>query len=231
MLMSDWPTRETDLKVAAQLRLGLPSKESRQPGFITVSREFGCDGRGLSAMLCAELNRQSGSLPWQVFDREALARHADPELLTEEMLYLLEEYGHSDLQGYLQEAVFGKQNQHRMVANLGKLIRMLARRGHVVLLGKGAAQFTRDFAHAFHVRLVAPLDWRVANHAKRWNIPATQARGRVLEGQEKREAFIRTYLGQDAGNPAHYHLLLNNERLSAQQMVAGILAAAGSVLV
>ncbi|MCB1050937.1 MAG: cytidylate kinase-like family protein [Acidobacteria bacterium] len=223
--MSSWPTRETDLKVAAQLQLSMRHKDSTQPGFITLSREYGCDGRELSQALCNALNQKPGDLEWVQFDRETLLKFADPDLVSEEMLYILEEYGHSDIQGYLQEAMFGKKNQHMAVANLGKLIRMLARRGHVILLGKGSPVFTRDFKTGLHVRLVADLDWRIENHARRWKLSGHDARERVLSNQEKREAFVKQYLGVSIEDPSLYHLILNNALMDTDQMVKTILAA------
>src|SRR5208283_2824860 len=49
----------------------------------------------------------------------------------------------------------------RYLAVLAQLMHELARRGDVLLVGRGGSGFLRDHSHAFHVRLVASLDIRL----------------------------------------------------------------------
>ena len=213
--MSSWPTREADLKMAAALKLEFAAEKVAAHPFITVSREYGCDSRGFAVKLVEKLNALDKKHPWHIFDRDDLLQAADPEKLDAETLKIFNEYGHSEFMGYLQEAIFGQKDQHEVIRNMAKIMRMLARRGHIIFVGQGATVLTAGESQGVHVRLFAPQDWRVDSHAKRWNLDRETARTRVIENQSKREAYLKIYLAHPIEDPNHYDLMINNSRIDA----------------
>lgn len=214
--MHSWPTRETDLQIAAQLKLHFAKNRDLKPLFITISREFGCDAKKLANFLVEKLNSEGREHPWQSFERSSLLELAEPGELNEEMLQLLDQYGHSEFQGYIQEAIFGRPSQYRTIKNLAKMIRVLARRGHVLFVGCGASVLTKDFSTGVHFRLFAPLEWRIQNFANRWGVDQKTAEKRVAESQKHRDAFLQTYLAEAIDNPNLYDLMINNSRIAPE---------------
>lgn len=222
--MSNWPTKKTDLKVAAALNLPFSTRRDTLPFFITISREFGCDGVPLAQYVCKELNRGEDHLPWVIHDRHSLLKIADQAELNDDMMALLDQYGHSEIQGYLQEAIFGQKSQFMVVQTMAKIIRVLARRGHGVFLGRGASVLTKDLPRGVHIRLFAPFDWRVDNFAKSQGIDRDLARKTVQKNQDIREGFLKTYLAESITNPLLYDIMINRKRVGWQTAADTVLA-------
>jgi len=215
--MTTWPNRDLDLKMAALMKVKISPNVLERPAFITISREYGCDGMDLAWFLAEELNKKKNVVPWRLFDRESLVKIASPEEIDHDMLDVLDKYGHSEFMGYIQEALFGKKNQHEVVQNMAKIMRMLARRGNVIFLGRGGSVITRDIPGGFHFRMVSHSDWRVANHGRRHQISLEEAQKRLEKNQHKRESFVKTYLAEELSNPELYNLIINNSKVSVKQ--------------
>ena len=222
--MHSWPTKELDLQVAAQLKHAYARERHAKPPFITISRQYGCDGHDLANTLVEKLNQRESEHPWRIFDRTALLQASDPSELNEDMLALLDNYGHSEFQSYIQEAIFGEGSQYKTIHNMAKVMRVLARGGHVVFVGGGAAVLTRDFGTGLHFRLFAPLEWRIRNHARRWNLDPAKARENVVKQQDKREAFLKTYLAESLDNLQLYDMAVNNARVPVAEFAELALA-------
>lgn len=216
--MTSWPNRDLDLKMAALMKVKISQTALERPAFITISREYGCDGMDLAWSLAEELNKKKQEVPWRLFDRESLVKIASPEEIDHDMLDVLDKYGHSEFLGYLQEALFGKKSQYLVVQNMAKIMRMLARRGNVIFLGRGGSVITKDIPGGFHFRIHAPQEWRGRNHAKRHELEHDEAHERVSKNQHKRESFVKTYLAQDIADANLYHLWMNNALVTKTQM-------------
>lgn len=217
-------SKNIDLSVAAQLKNYFFSGTRLEYPFITLSREYGCDGVRLANLITETLNKTSGDQGWFVLDREHLLEASDDQALTEETMQRLEEFGHSELQGYIREAIFGMGNQVETVRKIAKIQRLFADRGRVVLLGGAAPIVTKDMARGIHVYLHAPLEWRIQNYAKRWQVEESEARSKVVHKHSEREAYVKTYLGADIGDLSYYHMSFNNAMVSVD-IVAETIAA------
>jgi cytidylate kinase len=169
---------------------------------ITVSREYGAGG--------GELARRLGeTLGWEVLDRELLHRAAalehvpDAELerFDEQAVPLLERFRlHPPTQRYL----------HGLTA----AVREAASRGRVVLVGRGANQLLSDTPDAFHLRLVAPRDWRVERMMRRESLTEEQAHARCREVDRTRERYHRYFFGANGTQSDQYHLVVNTGRVA-----------------
>lgn len=210
-------TKEMDLALAAQLQLSHAQRKQVNHPFVTISREYGCDGIPLAERVVQRLNQKANEPNWLMLDRAQLIRAANDPSLTQDHLQQLENYGHSDLQSYIREAIFGMSNQVETIHKMAKAMRLYAARGNVVLLGAGSPLITRDLKHGLHIYLYAPHEWRVANHAKRWSLNLEESREQVNSRHDEREDFVKHYLGEEIGQATHYHLTINNAKVSVDK--------------
>jgi hypothetical protein len=211
--MSAW-TKEMDLQVAAQLQKHFDKKPSAQAPFVTITREFGCDGVKLANAVVKKMNKNQNQEKWALVTREMMLEASNKKQFTKETLELLERFGHSDLQSYIREAIFGMGNQIKTVQTMAKIIRVFAERGHVVFLGGGAPIITEDLAKGVHILYYGSLEWRIKNHAKRWGINEMDARQKVVHGHGERESFVKTFLNRELSDPSLYHFAVNNEHVN-----------------
>src|SRR5262249_38140093 len=96
---------------------------------------------------------------------------------------------------------------------LEQLIKELAERGNVLLVGRGGSRFLRDRPSAFHVRLVTERETRVRRVMEdRW-VGEEPARQLIAQSDERRRRFHESYFGSHWSDPLEYHLTINSGRL------------------
>jgi cytidylate kinase len=178
---------------------------------ITVSREYGAGG-GEVARLLAE------NLGWELLDRELIHQAAEVEHVPDADLERFDEKALSLADRFL---LFPAHERYRH--GLTEAVRRAAERGNVVLVGRGARQMLGNTPEAFHLRLVAPGDWRVRRMAAREGWSVEQAQGRCLEVDRSRERFSRYFFGEIA-QPAQYDLVVNTGWVPLDEVVACVAA-------
>ena len=97
-----------------------------------------------------------------------------------------------------------------------KITWRLAHEGSVVIMGRGAQAFLAKWPHTMHVRVVAPVDYRVRKVAQREGITADEADMRIEQIDRQRARYIRRHYGVDWDDPALYHLIVNTGETGGQ---------------
>src|SRR5207248_128917 len=142
---------------------------------ITVSREYGAGGGEVA-------RRLAEALGWELLDRELLHQAAAVEHVPDADLERLDEKA----VGMADRLRFHPPHQKYM-HGLTEAVRQAAARGNVILVGRGTRQLLGDRPDAFHLRLVAPRDWRVARMAEREGWSPQRALARCLEVDRTRD--------------------------------------------
>jgi cytidylate kinase len=185
---------------------------------ITVSREYGAGG-GEAARRLAEL------LGWELLDRELLHQAALVEHLPDADLERLDEKAVS-----LVDRLRLHPSHAHYLHGLTEATRVAAARGNVVLVGRGTRHLLQDEPAAFHLRLVAPREWRARRMATLEKLSLEQSLARCGEVDRTRHRFTRYFFGPESLQPAQYDLVANTSRLpptAVAQAVAEVIQAAG----
>lgn len=201
---------------------GETRKEFRQsflPSSMTlaISREAGARGGTIGRRVGRALN-------WQVYDQELLE-------------YVMQDNSPVQggfLDGLPAEAVqWVEQEMERLASNglelsgslatMARLSLALGAQGRVVLIGRGAG-YILPRASTLHVRLVAPLEDRIAYMSQWLRLTVEEARQRVRMRDARRAEFVTTFLRRQPGDVYSYDLVLNTssfgEELSTELIVA-----------
>ncbi len=173
---------------------------------ITITREYGAGGGEVS-------RRLAEALGWQVLDRELLHQAAHLEQMPDEELDRLDEKAVS-----MADRFRLHPPHQRYLRGLTEAARRAAQQGNVVLVGRGARHLLGEMPEVFHLRLVAPREWRIERMAKLEGWSLDQARARCLEVDRTRELFTRYFFGEAAGQPAQYDLVANTARVSLEEV-------------
>ena len=94
------------------------------------------------------------------------------------------------------------------------IIRELAARGDVVILGRGSQMILADMPHALHVLCVSRRQIRSQRLAERDEMGMEEATRRVVESDRARCAFYKKFWRVEVEDPKLYDLTIDTTRLS-----------------
>ncbi len=217
-------TPETERRIAAQVRAweeqGRKQPEEQPLPFVTISREFGAQGKELGLRLVEVLNERAPSdVPWVAYDKEILTKVSEDKKLPEQVVETLTTRRRSEVNEYINHFVHGLPGQVSIFRSLARTIRSLAAHGHVVIVGQGGAHIARELPNGLHLRIVAPREWRIAKLVARRGITHQEALKLTEEMDEERRRFIEYYCRRNIADPTGYDAVLNNARLSLDDML------------
>jgi cytidylate kinase len=89
------------------------------------------------------------------------------------------------------------------------IIQAWAYKGEAVIVGRGGQMALRGWPDVFHIRIVAPLEMRVAHLEQKEKISAESARARLEASAKARARYLRRSYGVQLDDPTLYHLMIN----------------------
>lgn len=192
---------------------------------ITISRLTGCDGREVAAALVAQLNLRYNTNKWKWIDKDIIY-HAAHELKTD--TNRVETYYQGMTMNDMSEMIMAFSGTFVSDSSVKKAIKevvlSIAREGHAVIIGRGGVAITRDMTNALHIRLVAPLYWRVENVMRKKSMIIEKAEEYVIETDEKRNKMIVSFLDKKPLSIDYlFDSTLNRSSFSIDQLSALIL--------
>jgi cytidylate kinase len=188
---------------------------------VVISRETGAGGSAIA-------RRVGQKLGWNVLDEEILDHLAKEYGTPRKLVRVVDErYVHWIEEMFETWADGGGFSQATYMHRLSHLFLLAARRGNVVIVGRGA-QFILPHDCGLSVRIVAPLDFRVEQVLLRRGLSAKKARDFVLDSDRQREAFIRKNFHRTVTDPHLHDLVINVQKLVQDDAVELIVAAARS---
>ncbi len=205
---------------------------------VTVSREYGSGGGEVAARLAERLG-------WRLVDHEVVTQIAQRLGVEEEDAAAHDEHAESWVVQFLSTM----QSVGPMVAlpsnltfppdeaaytrALRDVVHGAVLAGQVVIIGRGSQIILRGRRDTLHVRIVAPLDLRIAYVALRENLTRAAAQQRIAQKDMERRRYLSTTY-RDVPDDAHlYDLILNTAVLdldSCASLIQVALEAKASLL-
>ncbi|MCS7223775.1 MAG: cytidylate kinase-like family protein [Armatimonadetes bacterium] len=98
-----------------------------------------------------------------------------------------------------------------------EVIRKLAKRGNVIVIGRAGALILQDASDALHIKLVADLNWRVMRIAQEQNLTVQKAKEKILSEDKRRSKYVWQFYRKDWEDPTLYHMVLNVGKLGVKR--------------
>jgi cytidylate kinase len=111
-----------------------------------------------------------------------------------------------------------------LVGKTNETIITLARLGNCVIVGRGGNLLTKNMALGFHVRLVAPYEWRLKHLRKARILDEKEAAAYIKETDKGRRRYIDDHFDVDVDDALQYDCVINTGLMSfeaAAAMIAG----------
>lgn len=104
--------------------------------------------------------------------------------------------------------------EHESVDLVRFLVRTAARRGNVVIVGRGGQAILKDEPNALHVRIVAPLEERTRRTQHTLGVTHAEANRLINERDRAAAEYLLRFHGIAWDDPLLYHLVINTGRWS-----------------
>ena len=193
-------------------------KEGRLHPVVTICMEPGSGGS-----LVAET--VAGNLGFDFFHRKLLEVMSITANVDQKVLQRLEKERLSGMEDVVSQVLNDRYLYPGIYLEyLGKVVRAISRRGHAVVVGRGA-NFILPFEERFSALIVAPRELRVQRISERFEILPEDAEKRIDNRQKKRAAFVKKTFQKDISDPVYYDLTINTGIMSIEEAARLICAA------
>jgi len=192
--------------------------------FITISRQPGAGAWTLAQQLVDALDADDrGGRSWTCWDRELVEKVAAEHHLSQRLIESLEDANHSWFTDFLGSLSFRDEptvaDADKAYARVAGTIRALAQAGRSVIVGLGGVFLTRRMPGGIHLRLVAPLDYRVNFLARLYGISNDQAAVRARDMERNRHAFYKRHWPNETLAADTFTLTLNTAAIPLAGMI------------
>lgn len=196
-----------------------PHSERTAWPIITISRECGAGGTSLARLLAD----RTGFTLW---DKRLVTAIAEATGGDESFVAMLDERRRQAI----DEVILGLMKHPRQPTNIRyhrtllSVVEALADKGGSIIVGRGA-NYVGDPASRLAVRVVRPIDERVARYAELEGLTMLKARRSVVNIDEERDGFVRQYFRHDVVDASAYDLTVNTGSFTLEQTADLVMAA------
>ncbi|MEL3907110.1 MAG: cytidylate kinase family protein [Treponema sp.] len=107
------------------------------------------------------------------------------------------------------------RNRDEYFDYLRETVYRYAQKGNCIFIGRGGFALLRGIPGCYAVRLVASDEIRVERLMKEFDWPEKKARSLMMESDSNREGFHKCFFDMQHEDPAHYHLVINTDFVTA----------------
>ncbi len=171
--------------------------------YISISRDFGCMANIIAQKLGKELTKRNKALgikkDWKWINKVILEESAKAlELSPSKIEYVFQ----SQKKTMMDEIVSAMSTRYyksdkKIRKTIIEVIRSIAKTGHVIIVGRGGIAFKKDNPKSLHIKLTAPIEWRVDHIRENYNKTKKEALKYVLEVDQERKYLIDSFMGFD----------------------------------
>jgi len=220
-----WERPDLDARLSAHVRAWQKPKHPGTPRspefhqFITISRQYGCEGAALSHRLVDILNeRCRPSFAWVAYDHELLSKISTDSHLRSNVVEGLDSRRRERMGRLFDTILNRKAHDASEMRQLAEVVRSLAILGRAILVGRGSYLITQDLKTGLHVKLIAPLDWRALRVAATREVTHGEAKKIITEGERRREQYLRKHFVEHPEHVINPDLVIDNSRFNLVQI-------------
>jgi len=192
---------------------------------VTMSRDTGCDGmpifQDVMENLNAKLKGPSKNFPWKIASKEIFEASAQRLNLDVELLNRLEKE-RSFVEEFLNSFSDNSYpSDWKIKKTFREVIQSIELQGGVFILGRAGVSIVEHNRKNLHIKVTAPLDWRVKKMAKEYGTTEASARKHVLESDENRDELKKYYMGRKV-KLSDYDIVFNEATLTKKEISLAI---------
>ena len=196
--------------------------------YISISREFGCMANRIAEKLTRELSKRERELKkgtkWKWINKSILEESSKAlELSPSKIEYVFQSQSKSMIDEIVSAmATRYYKSDKKIRKTIVEVIRAIAKTGHIIIVGRGGVAFAKNNPKSLHIKLVAPIDWRVERISKNYNKTKKDALKYINDIDMERKYLIDNFMGYETDNSI-FDIVLNRKSLTEKEILSIIL--------
>jgi cytidylate kinase len=194
---------------------------NRMPGpLIIFSREVGCNGVKLAHKLASRLNQHHLGPDWKVLSKEVFFQSAKELDMEPEKVQRVFKYSNSYTFNDILNAFGTKKfkSEKKVIKTVNEVIRTFAEEGFCIIVGRAAHIIAQDINNALHLRLLAPLEYRIKTIIENNHLNREEAINFIRKVETERKAF-RKAIRQEAPENDLFDLCINRAAFTDEEAI------------
>ncbi len=203
---------------------GLSGISKQQGPVVTVSRAYGCPGKLTGQELVHALNKKltvaRDKRHWRLISKEILEESAK-ELNLDKVT--IKEAAHSHQSSVMTSLIQSLSNKFypgddKVKRTIADVILTFANEGKVVIVGRGGVILTQNIKNSIHIKLDAPMEWRVQKVCETQDMASDDATKKILEIDYKRTKLLEYYAGKKPIDWV-FDMVFNMSKMSVEEII------------
>ena len=186
---------------------------------ITISRQTGSGSYELSKKLIKILQEKSKdpANPWTYFNKDLIAKIVEEFKLPKAFSSYIAENKYSHISDAVNELLGVKPAEWTIVHKSTEIILQLAHYGKTILVGRGSNVITSKLPNSFHIRLIAPMEYRLKHVQEVFKYSKLEAMEYIKREDVNRHKYLKSHFFREPNDPTLYHLTINTGKLSYEE--------------
>lgn len=182
---------------------------------ITISRQFGSNGREIGRQLAEYLD--IGYYNKEIMELIANDFGIDPDFFREENR---NEQGLFSVAGrHKLSAITELSVNSEVYEKACELIQGISQRESAVIVGRCADYILKDHPNTIKLFIYSDLETRINWSISEYKVPARKARKFVHDKDERRAGFYEFYTGQKWGASSNYDMMINTSKMKTDDII------------
>lgn len=192
----------------------------KNPGpLITISREVGCNGVKLAQKLVDNLNKRNSGNIWRVLSKEVFYQSAieldmNPEQV--QRIFKFDSYTFNDILNAFGTKKF--KSEKKVIRTVNEVIHSFAVQGYCIIVGRAAHIIAHDIKNSLHVRLLAPLEYRIKTIMSK-NCLNREEAIEFINRVEKERAAFRKAIRKESEESECFDLCINRASFQDREAI------------
>lgn len=172
-----------------------PALSIKEPGpVVTISREYGCPGKIVAEQLNDKINQHYNN-SWKWISKEILEQLAEELKLKPSVIEDINNFKDRGFSDYfallLSKSYF--PGEKRIKNAFHDILLSIANEGNAIIVGRAGYYITNHLQKSYHVRLYAPLEWRVDRFSEKRELSYQDAMKQVEDMNKNRLQFLEYF--------------------------------------
>ncbi|MCF8363921.1 MAG: cytidylate kinase-like family protein [Prolixibacteraceae bacterium] len=177
------------------------SNPFENPGpVVTFSRAAGCSVKNITKLLQERLNSFSKQPKWEIISKEVLHESAERLNLDHETVQTIFNLSDRSLLDDIVNAFISRDYhlERKMLNTVVNVIYSFGIEGYKIIIGRGSNTICSSIEKSLHIRVDAPLEWRIQSVMQSKNLTRDKSRSFINHLEANRRNYRQMIKGKDS---------------------------------